>query len=443
MDIHPSPIARHPPRIGSLCSGSGALDLAVLDVFGGSVAWHAEPDAAAASVLAAHWPEPPNHGDLTRPGFWGEVEAVDVFTAGFPCQPISNAGKRKGTEDDRWIWPHIVEGIRLLRPSFVVLENVSAILRRGFDSVADSLAESGYDLAWTCLRASDIGAAHQRNRWFCLAWPSDPDDLGCSWARTPRLGRPGSADGDQPPADPGRDPRPRVDPDGSAPGRRGDAPADPAGLGERRPPVQADPESARGEARQKPSGRAVRAAADAASVGYRNRREAAREGLPAAIVGGAAPDATSYGRHEGLTTATRFARGSDAPLGGAPADADRDGLEVLQRFESEVGPRRDADRRGAIDWGRYGPAVARWADVTGRQPPAPTEPGKNGPRLSPRFVEWLMGYEPGWVTGRGLTRTAELRILGNGVVPHQAAHAVSGLLKVAPPHLLDRFGLPS
>lgn len=77
--------------------------------------------------------------------------------------------------------------------------------------------------------------------------------------------------------------------------------------------------------------------------------------------------------------------------------------------------------------------------MIGREPPAPTEPGKNGPRLSPRFVEWLMGLEPGHVTGRGLARTAELRILGNGVVPQQAAHALRGLLKVAPPQLLTQF----
>ncbi|MEU6246426.1 hypothetical protein [Glycomyces sp. NPDC047010] len=63
--------------------------------------------------------------------------------------------------------------------------------------------------------------------------------------------------------------------------------------------------------------------------------------------------------------------------------------------------------------------------------------------MAPRFVEWLMGLEPGHVTGRGLARTAELRILGNGVVPQQAASAIRGLLKVAPPQLLDRFALPS
>ncbi|MFG3343379.1 hypothetical protein [Glycomyces sp. NPDC048151] len=182
------------------------------------------------------------------------------------------------------------------------------------------------------------------------------------------------------------------------------------------------------------------AAADAEGVGHRDPREAAWEGLPAAAVGGAPAHAQGDGRHEGLTAPTRFARGSDAPLSGdALADPDRDGLEVVERLEPGLGTRPDADRRGEVDWGRYGPAVARWVDVTGRQPPAPTEPGKNGPRLSPKFVEWLMGYESGWVTGRGLARTAELRILGNGVVPQQASHAVSGLLKVAPPKLLAHF----
>ncbi|THV39627.1 DNA cytosine methyltransferase [Glycomyces buryatensis] len=410
MDIHPTPSPPRPLRIGSLCSGSGALDLAVREVLGGRITWHAETDKAAASVLAAHWPEPPNHGDLTSLD-WNEVEGVDMITAGFPCQPISNAGKRKGTEDDRWIWPHIVEGIRLLRPSFVLLENVSAILRRGFDAVADSLAESGYDLAWTCLRASDVGAAHQRNRWFALAWPSDPDDYRCEWARSPRDGRPGSADGDSAAADAGRDPRPQDHENLDAPGRSGDAPTDAARLGERGPAVQTDPEPARREAREVASGRGLLAPtpADAPGLRHRNGRTPAGEGIPAAAVGGADPDPAGDGRHEGLTQSARLGRGLDAP------------------------------ELGGTDWGKYGPAVVRWSEVIGRQPPAPTEPGKNGPRLSPRFVEWLMGYEPGHVTGRGLARTAELRILGNGVVPQQAASALRGLLKVAPPKLLAQF----
>ena len=78
-------------------------------------------------------------------------------------------------------------------------------------------------------------------------------------------------------------------------------------------------------------------------------------------------------------------------------------------------------------WGQYAPAIARWEQVIGWPVPEPTEPGRSRqPRLSPRFVEWLMGLEPGWVTDL-LPRNPALRVLGNGVVPQQAAHAL-GLL---------------
>ena len=78
-------------------------------------------------------------------------------------------------------------------------------------------------------------------------------------------------------------------------------------------------------------------------------------------------------------------------------------------------------------WGEYGPAIHRWEDILGRPAPAPTEPGKNRPRLSSRFVEWLMGLADGHVTGVGLTRNQELKALGNGVVPQQGAAALRHL----------------
>jgi DNA (cytosine-5)-methyltransferase 1 len=82
-----------------------------------------------------------------------------------------------------------------------------------------------------------------------------------------------------------------------------------------------------------------------------------------------------------------------------------------------------------VDWGVYAAAVRWWELILGRPAPFPTQPGRHGsPVLAPAFVEWLQGLAPGWVTGLGLPRTAELRALGNGVVPHQAAHAVGLLL---------------
>jgi DNA (cytosine-5)-methyltransferase 1 len=87
----------------------------------------------------------------------------------------------------------------------------------------------------------------------------------------------------------------------------------------------------------------------------------------------------------------------------------------------------DADRPTA--WGVYSDAVVRWASILHRPAPPPTQPGTHGkPVLAPAFVEWLMGLPPQWVCGLGLPRTVALKLLGNGVVPHQAAAALRALL---------------
>ncbi|WP_416901308.1 DNA cytosine methyltransferase [Micromonospora echinospora] len=160
------------PRIGSLCSGYGGLDLAVELVLGGHLAWYAETDRHATTVLAHHWPDVRNLGDI-RAVDWTQVEPVDILTAGFPCQDISNAGKRAGiTGEHSGLWTHVARAVRDLRPPLVFVENVAALLRRGFDVVHADLAALGYDTSWLCLRASDIGAAHRRDRLFLLATPN-------------------------------------------------------------------------------------------------------------------------------------------------------------------------------------------------------------------------------------------------------------------------------
>ncbi|MFB6393581.1 DNA cytosine methyltransferase [Polymorphospora lycopeni] len=161
------------PRIGSVCTGYGGLDLAVELVFGGHLAWYAETDRHAGTVLAHHWPQAPNLGDI-RAVTWADVEPVDIITAGFPCQDISNAGKRAGiTGEHSSVWKHVATAVRVLRPPLLFVENVAALLTRGLDVVQADLAEIGYDTSWTCLRASDIGAAHRRDRLFLLATPTD------------------------------------------------------------------------------------------------------------------------------------------------------------------------------------------------------------------------------------------------------------------------------
>ncbi|MBQ1022809.1 DNA cytosine methyltransferase [Micromonospora sp. C95] len=164
------------PRIGSVCSGYGGLDLAVELVLGGRLAWYAETDRHAVTVLRHHWPDVANLGDI-RTVDWARVAPVDIVTAGFPCQDISNAGKRAGiTGEHSSVWTHVAAAVRVLRPRLLFVENVAALLRRGFDVVHRDLAEIGYDTSWLCLRASDIGAAHRRDRLFLLATPTERGD---------------------------------------------------------------------------------------------------------------------------------------------------------------------------------------------------------------------------------------------------------------------------
>lgn len=96
-----------------------------------------------------------------------------------------------------------------------------------------------------------------------------------------------------------------------------------------------------------------------------------------------------------------------------------------------------------IVWGPYEPAIRRWETILGRAAPSPVEPGRAGrPRLAPRFVEWLMGLHDGYVTDLDIPRTAQLRILGNGVVPHQATHAISALVRQMSILGLEHIAIP-
>ncbi len=95
---------------------------------------------------------------------------VDIIHAGFPCQPHSVAGKRKGHADDRNLWPEVVRVVGEIRPPLVFLENVPGIISNGFVGfVLNDLADLRYDARWTLLGADQVGATHRRDRWFCLA----------------------------------------------------------------------------------------------------------------------------------------------------------------------------------------------------------------------------------------------------------------------------------
>jgi DNA (cytosine-5)-methyltransferase 1 len=158
-------------KIGSLCSGYGGLDMAVEAYFDAETVWMCDNDKYASIVIKERWGLP-NLGNLKEVD-WTTVEPIDILTAGYPCQPFSQAGQRKGANDERHIWPNIKEIISQLRPSIVILENVRGHLSLGFKEVLKDLTEIGYDAKWSIVRASDVGAPHQRARLFVIAYPID------------------------------------------------------------------------------------------------------------------------------------------------------------------------------------------------------------------------------------------------------------------------------
>lgn len=357
-------------RLGSFCSGYGGLDLAVARVLDVEPAWFADPDPGAAAILAHHWPTVPNLGDITSVT-WDDVTRVDIVTGGYPCQPFSVAGKRKGTSDARHLWPYIARALRVLRPRFAFFENVANHLRLGFDTVLADLAALGFDAEWVTVRASGVGAAHARRRLFVLAVANSPDlgheRSGEAWRR-----RPGPTYS-------------RV----SAP--------DSDGTGKPTQPRNVDSPCPR----------------EHAAVNLRCSSSAAADAQGSGSQGARPEPAGRRSERSGC----------------AAADSDRDPVREQPIAVPGSGGLSVAELDGS-EWGDYAPAVDRWARVIGRSAPAPTESGRDGrPRLSPVFVEWLMGLDEGHVTGvPGLSRNQMLTALGNGVVPQQGAAALAELL---------------
>jgi len=157
-------------RFGSLFAGIGGFDLG-LERSGMQCAWQVEIDPWCRQVLARHWPDVPRYEDVRDVGA-GNLEWVDVIAGGFPCQDISSAGKREGIRGKRsGLWTEFARIIRELRPRFVIVENVAALLVRGMGTVLGDLAASGYDAEWQMLPAAAFGAPHIRQRVFIVAYP--------------------------------------------------------------------------------------------------------------------------------------------------------------------------------------------------------------------------------------------------------------------------------
>lgn len=163
-------------RVAEMFAGIGGFGLG-LERAGMTVVSQVEVDPACQAVLRRNWPGLDLHDDV-RTKQWKEGEA-DVICAGFPCQDISQAGSRAGLSGSRsGLFWEVVRALRVVRPKFLLLENVAALLRRGMGTVVGTLAESGYDTEWDCIPASHIGAPHLRDRLWAIAFPQHPDTHG-------------------------------------------------------------------------------------------------------------------------------------------------------------------------------------------------------------------------------------------------------------------------
>lgn len=445
-------------RVGSLFTGYGGLDLAVEEAFPDTdLAWVADNDPDVSTLLAHRYSGIPNLGDVTAVD-WTTVEPVHVLTGGTPCQDVSHAGHRRGmTEGTRSnLWVAMRAAIEAIRPALVVWENVRGVVSahastdlehcprcmgdprpdqprlRALGRVLGDLAELGYDAAWHHLRATDVGAPHLRSRIFLLAWPA---------GQRPAMGA-------HPAALPGRG-------------------TDVVLMGT---PAASIYRGAGGIGSASHTARLARSYLDAQATQLASDRL-----LPTPVVNDMGAGKT-VDWWDDWAPRQRAADGSVAvhgpslsieamrllPTPGA-YDAERGGpVPVEQRkagghavnlqdvaatlptptatdARASGGNKpsnvtlTDATVRNLEAWGKYATAIDRWERILGRPAPAPTEPSPNdNARLSPRFVEWMMGLPDGWVTGADLDLgyRAQLRLLGNGVLPAQGTAALAYLATV-------------
>lgn len=367
--------------IGSLFSGYGGLDMAVESVIDARTAWVSDIDKGTCKVLAHRYPDVPNLGDITAID-WSTVEPVDIITGGSPCQDLSHAGRRAGMTDGTRsnLWVQMREAIAHVQPRFVVWENVRGALSahaasdlepcagcvgdgrdkpalRALGRVLGDLAELGFDAEWRGLRASDVGACHQRFRIFVLAWRRD------------------AADAD----------------DARLQGQR-----DSQGAAQARRYGHAKPGAGGPDLAMLPTPRAT----DGTKGGPNQRGSSGDLMLPSAVA------------QLLPTTSVADAMGGHERRGGA-----RGGELLLKGIATHE------------QFGQYAAAIARQEAAFGYPAPPPTEPGKNRPRLSARFAEWMMGLPAGWITDvPGITRNEALKLCGNGVVPQQATAALRDML---------------
>lgn len=158
-------------KVGSLFSGIGGFDLG-LERAGMEITFQVECDDYCRQVLQKHWPAVPCHYDI-RSIDWEFIKPVDLICGGFPCQPFSVAGKRRGKADDRYLWPQVVRCLDTLRPTWFLGENVPGLLHLGIEQVLADLEAIGYQTAVFGIPACAVDAPHIRQRLWILSHSSE------------------------------------------------------------------------------------------------------------------------------------------------------------------------------------------------------------------------------------------------------------------------------
>jgi DNA (cytosine-5)-methyltransferase 1 len=154
-------------KFGSLFAGIGGFDLG-LERAGMKCAWQVENDSFCQKVLKKHWPNVPLYTDIKNIK-GDELETVELICGGFPCQPFSNAGNRRGKNDDRYLWPEMFRIIQKVWPSWIIGENVTGFKNLGLESTLIDLESAGYQVQTFNIPAVAVNAWHERQRLWIIA----------------------------------------------------------------------------------------------------------------------------------------------------------------------------------------------------------------------------------------------------------------------------------
>jgi len=168
-------------RHGSLFSGIGGFDLAA-QWMGWTNVFHTEWNEFGQKVLQHHFPQSISYHDIIKTDYTIHNGDIDIITGGFPCQPFSLAGKRKGKDDERYLWHEMLRAIQQIQPTYVVAENVRGLLTIDggmvFEQVCADLEAEGYEVQPILLPAAGVNAPHRRDRIFIVGYAANAKNIG-------------------------------------------------------------------------------------------------------------------------------------------------------------------------------------------------------------------------------------------------------------------------